>query len=70
MSEIKVTKIEIRAPKFDQYELVGLEWNGKHYAVKIGQRWLNFEDGSWWYKIAGNDQKLFPESVFYIPEKY
>jgi hypothetical protein len=61
------TKIlEVPTPKFDLYELVTLYWNNREQPTRIVQRWLNIDEsdqGGWWYKVAEDEQQLYPESV-------
>lgn len=59
------SKIQIRAPKFELYELVTLYWNGQELPNKIVQRWFEIDygdEGEWSYKIAG-DEQLYPEGA-------
>jgi len=55
--------IEIRAPKFELYEIVHLEWNGKDYKAKITRQLFDNQDGLWLYELNGNNKKLFPEDA-------
>ena len=57
--------IQIRAPKFELYELVTLHWNNQERSTKIVRRWLDIDDGGegYWYKVAGDDQQFYPEGA-------
>jgi len=57
--------IQVRAPKFELYELVTLHWNSEQRRTKIVQRWFNPDDGTnghWFYKVS-EDGKFYPEEV-------
>ncbi len=58
-------KIQIRAPRFELYELVTLHWNGQELPTKVVQRWFEIDygdEGHWSYKIAG-DKQLYPQGA-------
>ena len=61
----KTNTIKISAPKFDQYEFVGLSWNGQKHIVVISQRLFNIDEDSWWYRTVEEGNYFFPESSFY-----
>lgn len=68
----KQTKIEIPAPKFEQYESVLLDWNGRSQKVKSTRRYLDFDFGngepSWLYQLNGFED-LYSETVLeYVRE--
>lgn len=45
------TSVQIRAPKFDLYELATLDWNGQERRTKAIQRWFDPDDGTagYWF---------------------
>lgn len=58
--------IQVRAPKFELYQQVILYWNRQEHLRQIVRRWLDLEDGCWWYKVQGSEP-LYPEDVFGPP---
>lgn len=62
--------IQVSSPKFDLYGQVVLYWNEKEHSTTIVRRWLDLEDGCWWYKVRGSEQ-LYPENAFdlLLPDK-
>lgn len=59
----KLPTIQVQAPKFELYESVVLYWNEREQVTQIVRRWLNLDDGGWWYKIQSSEQ-LYPENAF------
>lgn len=58
-------KVQIRTPKFEQYQLVTLYWNSQERPTQVVRRWFDMDDGAeghWWYKLAG-DEQLYPEGA-------
>jgi hypothetical protein len=53
--------INIKSPRFDLYEMVFLYWNGRQHQTKVVRRWLDFDDGCWWYKLSLDERQLYPE---------
>ena len=63
--ETDKTPGQIRAPKFELYELVTLHWNKQERRTKIVQRWFNPDDGAngyWFYRVS-EDEQFYPEEV-------
>jgi hypothetical protein len=54
--------IQVKAPKFEQYETVWLNWNSCILATQVLQRWLNLEDECWWYELRELSPR-FPEDA-------
>lgn len=38
-------QLQIRAPRFELYELVTLHWNNQERPIKVVRRWLDLDDG-------------------------
>lgn len=57
--------MKIKDPRFDQYELVTLHWNGEILPRKVVRRWYDLESESWFYQLSGgnNPPQFFPESL-------
>ena len=60
-------QIQVRAPKFELYQLVVLYWNEQEHVTQIVRRWLDLEDGYWWYKVQELEQ-LYPEDAFGVAQ--
>ena len=59
------TPVQIRAPRFELYELVTLHSNNQERHTKIVQRWFNPDDGTngyWFYRVS-EDDKFYPEEA-------
>lgn len=57
--------IQVRAPKFELYQMATVYWNEEEHITSIVRRWFDMDDGTeglWWYELEGLKQ-LFPESV-------
>ncbi len=54
--------VNIPAPKFVLYESVNLHWNEREKATSIVARWYDFDDRTWWYKVA-NDERFYSGDV-------
>lgn len=49
--------LQVRAPKFELYQLIVLYWNEQEHVTQIVRRWLDLEDDQWWYKVQGSEQQ-------------
>ncbi len=54
--------ITIPAPQFELFEFIVLCWNDQEHHTKVTRRWLDLDDGCWWYQVQGLEQ-LFPEDA-------
>ncbi len=58
--------ITLEAPKFELYQSVILNWNEQSRRTQIVRRWLDLDDGEggyWWYKVAGDESRMYPENA-------
>ena len=63
-------EITIRAPRFNQYERVLLDFN-EVAVTKIVNRIYEIDKDCWWYECSKDTPKKYPESAFSpIPENF
>ena len=56
---------QVKPPQFDLYEAVEVAWNGQYLAARVVRRWLDWDNGTWWYEVAGQPGK-FPEGALEV----
>lgn len=48
---INMNELTVTAPQFDLYEPVTVQWDGVTHHCRVVCRWLDLDNGRWFYEL-------------------